>query len=86
MVTVKNAYGDIDGLRHYGTTLIRRDGDMIVVTPFYSASSVRAINQWLECFGYAGVKLARKQGSYVFVYSRQYSVAELKDGYVVTKL
>lgn len=87
MVKVKNAYGDIDILKHYGTTLIRRDGDRLIVTPFYSASSVRAINQWLACFGYAGVKLSRKQGNYEFTYNRGlYNVERIAGNYVVTKL
>ena len=64
LVTVKNAFGNNDGLWHYGKRLIERTTEpAIVICPFYSASSVKAINQWLDALGYP-FHMTRRNGKF----------------------
>lgn len=84
LVKVKNAYGDIRHLRHYNTILIESTGKGgFVIKPYYSASSVRAINQWFETVGF-NLKLSRKQGNYKLTGSADgFKVVETGAGYIL---
>ena len=81
LVKVKNAFGDTRHLRHYGTLLIERVNGNFIIKPYYSASSVRAINQWFEAVGF-DLKLSRKQGDYKLIGSADgFKVVETGEGY-----
>ena len=84
MVKVKNAYGDYNGLVHYNTRLIERTGeDSFIINPYYSASSCRAIDQWLEASGYC-LRIGRKMGEYVaHVYRGEYQIERDGNKFIV---
>ena len=86
MVTVKNAYGNNEGLWHYSTRLIERTAEhSINVYPYDSASSARAINQWFDTMGY-DLKLTRRGGGFqLFPTKRgsQWVIEETAEGFSV---
>lgn len=64
LVSVRNAFGNNDGLWHYGKRLIERTTEpAVVIYPYDSASSARAINQWLDALGYP-FRLTRSKGTF----------------------
>ena len=64
LVTVRNALGNNEGLWHYDKRLIERTTEpAVVIYPYDSASSVRAINQWLDALGYP-FHMTRKKGKF----------------------
>lgn len=83
-VKVKHAYGDYNGLTHYNTRLIERTGeDSFIIDPYYSASSCRAIDQWLEASGYS-LRIGRKQGEFVaYTYSGEYQIERDGNKFIV---
>lgn len=85
LVRVKQAYGDYNGLTHYGTQLIeRKDENKFTIYPYYSASSCRAIDQWCEAHGYR-FKMGRKLGEFVpFTYGGVYEIVPVGQAFDVT--